>query len=69
MRHRLPSKTSAPVSNLDTAPKEKALPAQRRMAIWPVVMIGMGGIATLAWNGFLIWHTARALIGWVGGEI
>jgi hypothetical protein len=32
-------------------------------------MICIGGIATLAWSGFLIWHTARALIGWISGEI
>ena len=59
----------ASVSNLDTAPKERAAPTARRFAIWPMVMIGIGGVATLAWNGFLLWHTARAVIGWVGGEI
>jgi hypothetical protein len=62
-------KIAAPVPNPDAAPIKNARPATRQHAIWPVAMICIGGIATLAWSGFLIWHTARALIGWISGEI
>jgi hypothetical protein len=62
-------KIAAPVPNLDATPMKKAPAANRQLAIWPVAMICIGGIATLAWSGFLIWHTARALIGWISGEI
>ena len=56
------------VSFMDTATApNKASP--QRFAVWPMVLIGMGGVATLAWNGFLVWQVAHALIGWVAGEI
>jgi hypothetical protein len=60
--------TASAVSFLDAPPTKKAAPAQRA-AVWPIIAIGIGGIATLAWNGFLIWQTARALIGLVAGDV
>jgi hypothetical protein len=67
---KLPAGVNAGISvpNLDAAPMKKASGA-RRTAIWPVVAIAIGGLATVAWNGFLIWHTARAVFGWVGVEL
>jgi hypothetical protein len=62
-------KTARPVSNPDAVPVKKAPQAARLRAIWPVVLIGFGGIATLAWSGFLLWHTARAVAVLVAGEI
>jgi hypothetical protein len=56
------------VSISDTPPAEKAAPVAQRGNVWPIVMISIGGLATLAWNGFLIWHTARAVLGWLAGE-
>ena len=50
-------------------PAEKAKSATQRGNVWPIVMISAGGLATLAWNGFLIWHTARAVIGWLFGAV
>jgi hypothetical protein len=60
---------SSPVSISDAVPKNEAPHIHRPPAIWPVVAIGIGGLATLAWNGFLLWHTARAVIGWVSGDL
>ena len=70
--HFQPSGTSAAagaVSFMDTAAPNKASLTSPRFAVWPMVLIGFGGVATLAWNGFLIWQVAHALIGWVAGEI
>jgi len=61
--------TSAAVSFLDKAPAKKAATAVKRHSVWPIVAVAFGGLATLAWNGFLLWHTARALIGWVSGDV
>jgi len=58
---------SVPILDVPTTPPAAEIP--RRLTIWPAVAIGFGGLATLAWNGFLIWHTVKAVIGWVSGDL
>jgi hypothetical protein len=55
------------VSFLDAPPTKTAVVAPRA-AFWPIVAIGIGGLATLAWNGFLIWGAAHAVLGWLSGS-
>jgi hypothetical protein len=37
-------------------------------AMWPMAIIAVGGIATVAWDGFLVWQIARVLMMWLGTD-
>jgi hypothetical protein len=39
--------------------------ATRFVDLWPPAVIAVGGLATLAWGGCLVWGTTRLLIHWL----
>jgi hypothetical protein len=38
----------------------------RISAGWPLAVIALGGVASLAWTGFLIWETVGTIAGVIG---
>ena len=58
----------AAVSLLDIHTAVQTKPAAVRKPWWPIAAIIVGGILTLAWDGFLLWQMARGLIYVLGSD-
>jgi hypothetical protein len=56
------------VSLLDMQPARQTKPAAARKPWWPIAAIVVGGILTLAWDGFLLWQMARGFIYILGSD-
>jgi hypothetical protein len=46
-----------------------AQPAARAAPTWPLLVLGAGGLLTLAWDGFLLWQFARLVMLWLGSDL
>ncbi|MGZ3411498.1 MAG: hypothetical protein ACXWJW_06155 [Xanthobacteraceae bacterium] len=58
---------AAAVPYLDASSKTATASAPRR-PFWPVAVLAVGGLLTLAWDGFLLWQFARVVILWLGSN-
>jgi hypothetical protein len=57
---------STTLAETDARPKIREAaesPTAKREPIWPVLVVSLGGLATLAWGGLLVWVFGRAVGG------
>jgi hypothetical protein len=59
-------KAGTAVSYLDAQSAVAAQPGLMRPPRWPVLVLGVGGLLTLVWDGFLLWQFARLVALWLG---